>query len=121
MLAKELKIGNLKRQREFIKKQLEYLRDHPREDGNTTYRYTGYLFPEVIEYFKKEGFSVLRANNDMLETMNGGNPVNLFIPSMGISLSEDEKEEAEKVEIIKVESDAHQELAEGLKRFIETL
>lgn len=66
MLAKEIKINNIKRQREFIKKQLENRLKHPNKDGDTAYRYIGHILPEVIEYFKGEGYNVERVVSEEL-------------------------------------------------------
>ena len=43
MLAKELKIKTMKKQREFIKKQLSHV--DTRNDGDTAYRYVGHIYP----------------------------------------------------------------------------
>lgn len=98
MLAKELKIKNIKRQREFIQEQIEKMLKHPNEDGNTAYPYVGYVFPEVIDYFKGEGFAVKRVNSEMLIAATKGVPAYLFIVSDEVKLSEEEMKEAEEVE-----------------------
>ena len=96
MLAKELKIKTLKRQREFIEERL--LHGYGREDGNTTYRYVGSVYPEVIKYFEDEGFIAEKIESNNLPNRMQGLPVYLF--NIGdIKLSEDELKEAESIEI----------------------
>ncbi len=91
MLAKELKIKFLRRQREFIEKQLSHA---SKEDGDTSYRFVGHVYPEVIEYFEKEGFIVTKVESDMLTMVTKGLPVYLFIVG-DIKLSDEEMKEAE--------------------------
>ena len=99
MLAKEIKIQNLKRQREFIKAQLSKMLNSPREDGDPAYRYVGQVFPEVIDYFSKEGFKVeLITSSDSLAAATKGMPVYLFTISESVILSEEELKRAEEVE-----------------------
>lgn len=105
MLAKELKIKTLKRQREFIEEQLSH--GYGRDDGNTAYRYVGCMYPEVIKYFEDEGFIVERIESDNLPNMIQGLPVYLFTIS-DIKLSEDELKEAESIEI-KIEDEDEDE------------
>lgn len=62
MLAKSLKIKNLKRQREFITGMIMNLINNPPRDGNTSFLYMGTIFPENWEYFKNEGFDILQLN-----------------------------------------------------------
>ena len=76
MLAKELKIKTLKKQREFIEEQLS-LAD-TRKDGDTSYTFVGHIYPEVIKYFEEEGFVVTRVpHSDMLTAATKGTPVDL--------------------------------------------
>lgn len=98
MLAKEIKIKNVKRQREFIKDQLEHLLDHQKEDGNTAYRYVGHVLPEVIAYFTNEGYKVERITSDMLTAATKGLPVYLFTISEDVVLTDEELKAAEEVE-----------------------
>ena len=93
MLAKELKIKTLKQQREFIKEQLKQI-PAGRKDGDTSYRYVGYIHPEVIEYFENEGFVVTRIKSDLLTAMAKGLPVYLFTVG-NIKLTEEELKQAE--------------------------
>lgn len=92
MLAKDVKIRNLKRQREFIRKQLSPT--EPRKDGNPAYRYAGHIYPEVIKYFEDEGYVITEVHSDMLTAAANGLPVYLFIPK-DIKLSEEEMKQAE--------------------------
>lgn len=70
MLAKESKIANILKQREYIKKMLLA----PRKDGNPSYVYVGQVFPENIEYFEREGFTITKAHSDQLSVKTLGNP-----------------------------------------------
>ena len=57
MLAKEIKINNLKRQREAIMQSLPGYGtsvDH----GDTSFIYFGELYPENLKYFQDEGFDI---------------------------------------------------------------
>ena len=94
MLAKELKIKTLKKQREFIEKQLTN-RVKFEEDGNASYSYIGCIYPEVKEYFEKEGFEVTLVNSDMALAMSRGVPVYVFTIKDDIKLSDEEMQEAE--------------------------
>lgn len=98
MLAKEVKIKNIKRQREFIKDQLEHRLNHQNEDGNTAYSYVGHVLPEVIDYFKAEGYKVERITSDMLTAATKGLPVYLFTISDEVVLNDEELKAAEEVE-----------------------
>ena len=102
MLAKEIKIKNLKQQREFIESELKCLSLFPRNNGNPSYVYIGNLFPEVSEYFEQQGFVVsqvmtLDGNSEVLT--DTGCPAYLFTISDELMLSEEELKEAEEVEI----------------------
>lgn len=92
MLAKDVKIRNLKRQREFIRKQLSNAEQ--RKDGNPAYRYAGHIYPEVIKYFEDEGYVITEVHSDMLMAAANGMPVYLFVPK-DIKLSEEEMKQAE--------------------------
>lgn len=94
MLAKEIKIKTLKQQREFILKELTHLPEC-RKDGNCLYRYVGYIYPEVIEYFRNEGFTVTEIKSDFITALSEGSPVYIFTVSDDIKLSEKEMEQAE--------------------------
>ena len=91
MLAKELKIKTLKKQREFIQEQLSHA--DTRNDGDTAYRYVGHLYPEVIKHFESEGFVVTQVHSDLLSAMVKGLPVYLFTVG-DVELSEEELEQA---------------------------
>ena len=99
MLAKKLKIQYLKRQREFIKEQLECMLSDPNVDGNATYRYVGHLLPEVIRYFEDEGFTITRIRSDSVISRTEGKTLYLFTISDDVALNDDERTEAEAVEI----------------------
>ena len=102
MLAKEIKIKNLKQQREFIESELKCLSLFPRNDGDPSYLYIGNLFPEVSEYFEQRGFDVsqvmtLDGSSEVLT--DTGYPVYLFTISDELILNGNELKEAEEVEI----------------------
>ena len=99
MLAKEIKIRNIKQQRDFIMNQLkEYLMEHPRNDGNTAYRYVGHVLPEIVDYFKGEGFDVKCLISDMILSATQGMPIYLFTISDNVVLSDEELKAAEEFE-----------------------
>lgn len=92
MLAKEIKIKTIKKQREFITKQLNQITN--REDGDCAYTYVGYIYPEVIQHFKSEGFAVKLVESDLMLAMTKGVPIYLFTVG-GMVLSEEELKQAE--------------------------
>lgn len=96
MLAKEIKIKTLKRQREFIEKQLRQI-TMDRDDGDSAYSYVGYIYPEVIKHFEKEGFVVKLLKSDMLLVATRGLPMYLFTVG-DIALSSEEMKQAEEYE-----------------------
>lgn len=92
MLARELKIKNLKTQREFIQKQI--ISRARMEDGCVFCNYVGYIYPEVIEYFEKEGFVITKIESELLTAINGGLPTNIITVG-DFKLTEEELQEAE--------------------------
>ena len=92
MLAKEIKIKTIKKQREFIKNQLASAIN--REDGDCAYTYVGHIYPEVIQYFQSEGFVVTLVKSDLMLAMTKGVPIYLFTVN-SIALSEEELKQAE--------------------------
>lgn len=94
MLAKEIKIRNLKKQRNFIEKDLLKVMSL-REDGDVVYYYRGHLFQEVKEYFENEGFNVERIDppGKLASILGGGMPVYCFTLK-DIELTEEELEQA---------------------------
>ena len=107
MLAKEIKIKTLKKQREFIREQLNVFPTN-RSDGNSGYIYVGYIHPEVIKYFESEGFVVTCVKSDLLSALTKGMPVYLF--TIGdIELSEEELKQAEEYEPKDEEDGEHDE------------
>lgn len=101
MLAKELKIQNLKRQREFIESVFEKLLRNPPVDGDITFMYFGKPFPENISYFKENGFDVSCFTVDSATSARSqlpiGLPVCCFSISDDIVLTNEEMEMAENV------------------------
>ena len=114
MLAKELKIQNLKRQREFIKSNVELMIKEPDKDGDTTFVYVGHVLPEVITYFEKEGFCVEKVSAGTIETRYL--PAYLFTISDQTILNEDEEKTAEKVDCSCESGELGEELEAFLKR-----
>lgn len=91
MLAKELKIKNLKKQREFIKMQVT--RKGKSKDGDITYRYVGEIYSEVIADLKNEGFIITKVESDLLTALSGGLPT--YLITGNVKLTEEELKEAE--------------------------
>ena len=96
MLARRIKINTIKQQREYIKAQLEALITSKTCDGKAIYRYVGFLFQEVVKYFKEEGFEVeiVRLKSEKYSGYN----IYIFTPNENIKLTPEEIEEAEKYE-----------------------
>lgn len=115
MLAKELKIKTLKKQREFIQEQLSHA--DTRNDGDTAYRYVGHLYPEVIKHFESEGFVVTQVHSDLLSAMVKGLPVYLFTVG-DVELSEEELEQAEAYEPEKPDDDSDEEMPDLLRALL---
>ncbi|MBQ2835882.1 MAG: hypothetical protein IJE68_03510 [Clostridia bacterium] len=105
MLAKDIKIKTLLRQRAFIEEQLSSASDSRNEDGDPAYCYTGYIYPENIEYFKNEGFDVTRVKSDMLTAARKGLPSYLFTPNNDIELGMNDMQDAE--ELLEKEKEEH--------------
>lgn len=97
MLAKELKIKTLKKQREFIKRELSDMADNS-ADGNVYYLYIGNLYSDVIEYFEKEGFDVKRIEYpERCFEVTKGLPAHLFTIK-NTHMNEKERVQAEEYE-----------------------
>lgn len=96
MLARDLKIKNLKRQREFIQKQI--IGRARMEDGCVIGKYVGNIYPEVIEYFEKEGFVITKIESELLTAIHGGLPTNIITVG-NLKLTEEELKEAENYEL----------------------
>ena len=115
MLAKELKIQSLKRQREFIESVFEKMLRNPPENGDITFMYYGKIFPENISYFKENGFDVScftadSATNNRCQIPNSY-PMYCFSISDDIVLTNEEMERAENVKYQPPESDTSLEYA----------
>jgi len=116
MKAKELKIKNLIRQREFINSELLALMKYPRPNGDVSVVYDGDLFEENETYFREEGFEVRRC-------CIYGKPLTILTVAKGKEriLDEKEKEIATSVdwkkEDIKVLRRAEQACNAALKDF----
>lgn len=112
MLAKELKIQNLKRQREFIKSRIELLINEPSKDGDTALVYVGHVLPEVTAFLQGEGFCVNKVSSGTIETQYL--PVYLFTISDKTILNDDDGKRAEEV-------DCSCESGEGLEAFLKRM
>lgn len=86
MLAKEAKINTLIIQRDFIERLLRCLG----EDGDSSYRYAGYLYPENRKYFEEEGYDITTITSIEALQITQGLPLNIFTPSDEITLTEEE-------------------------------
>lgn len=93
LLAKEIKIQTIRKQREFIRKQL--LKTKRSVDGDTSYCYVGHIFPEVIKYFEKEGFAVTKVQSELLSAITKGIPVYVFTIDDLVQLNEKDLQQAE--------------------------
>lgn len=114
MLAKEVKIKTMKKQREFIKKQL--LGTSKDKDGDTSYRYVGYIYPEVRKYFENEGYDVREVKNEAVLGFTKGLP--LFVFTVGdIVLTEEESRQAESEEVAG-EDEEEREFADFLSHLL---
>lgn len=112
MLAKDIKIKTLKKQREFIKEQLSHV--DFQKDGNPAYCYIGYIYPEVINYFEEEeGLLVSQVHSDLLSVLTKGMPVYRFIPN--IKLSDEEMKQAEAYNPEEPKDDSAEDLPDFLK------
>lgn len=118
MLAKELKIQNLKRQREFIKSRIELLINEPSEDGDTALVYVGHVLPEVIAFLQGEGFCVNKVSSGTAETRYL--PVYLFTISDKTILDGDDGKRAEEVDC-SCESGELGESGEELEAFLKRM
>lgn len=91
--ARRIKIQTVAVQRELIAKQLSHTCLSP--DGSTEYSYAGHVYPENIQYFENNGWTVKKIESEMLTIQYKGAPVYLFTVSDDIVLTEEEMEEAE--------------------------
>lgn len=99
MLAKELKIQNIKRQREYLKKTFKKLKHNPDDDGDCTILYLGTLYPETISYLVTEGFCVKTLKSESTLALTNGYPLNIITISDDIKLSESERTKAESIDV----------------------
>lgn len=91
MLARRLKIENLRMQREVIKEDLK----STLYQGEASYVYVGEIFPEVVKYFREvEGFEIVKLETEAVLVENQGLPLYRF-SICNVELTEQELEEAE--------------------------
>lgn len=94
MLAKDIKVGTLFQQRDFIEAQLKGALK-PERDGDPSYSYIGYIYPENLDYFENEGYTVQNVcGSDVLTAITKGRPMYLFTPKTDLTLSEEELQES---------------------------
>lgn len=92
MLATDVKIAGLKRQKDFLKKCLKKLQESPRINGDSLIVYKGHLYPETIAYLMAEGCSVTKYNSDVILASTGGYPIyNICVDNIRLSASEQTK------------------------------
>lgn len=94
MLAKEIKIRTIKQQREFIENVIDKT-VAKQSDGGCTFRYIGYVYPEVIKHFEEEGFKVEINTSDGVLIQTHGLPLCIFTVRDDITLSDEEQKQAE--------------------------
>ena len=94
MLAKEIKIRNLIRQRDFIKEQL----DLTLLNGNAAVSYVGEVFLENFEYFTEEGLTVRKLDSERILAENMGMPIYVF-SARNADLTPKELEKAESYDL----------------------
>ena len=90
MLAKEQKIGNLKLQREAIKKKSSSC-------SGAAFTYVGEVYPENQTHFKDEGYDIIKIPMEFSAAITGGLPLYLFKVREDITLTAEEMEMAESV------------------------
>lgn len=82
MLAKDVKIRTLAKQREYIRKQI--LEMEQNKNGDVIYKHEGYVYQEVIQYFEEEGYIVKRFGAETFMA----NPIYIFIGDVKLSTQE---------------------------------
>ena len=98
MLAKDLMINSLNRQKLFIINRITAMTINPSRDGETSIRYIGEIFPQVRKFLEDEGFVITCCGRFPIGHKLGGYPLNL-ITIKDFSLTEEELEKAESVEV----------------------
>lgn len=93
MLAKEVKVNNLMRQRNFIKKALLARANAP--DCDPSWSYIGQIFPENIDYFKEQGYKIDRFCSSQDLGLTLGKYIYVFNVSNDVKLSREEQKAAE--------------------------
>ena len=76
MLAKELKIKTLERQKCFIEGMLRESAE--KEDGNVCISYVGDIYEENIKYLEDEGFYIYREISSAAMAVTRGVPINII-------------------------------------------
>ena len=116
MLAKEIKIQNVKKQRTFIEHQLTE-NSVVNKDGDISYSYVGYLFPEVRKFFENKGFVITDFISNEIAVHTQGRTIHVFTLSDELTLSDEDWEEAEEAQFKYKTFD--ETIKEQLKEFFE--
>ncbi len=95
MLAKELKIRTLMKQRNYIEDSIN--RSQYNVDGDTSIIYVGKIYPENLAYFKGQGYAVDTYSSDAILKSAGGRPINLIYISADVRLSKEEIERSQEI------------------------
>ena len=92
MLATDIKIAGLKRQKDFFKNCFKKLQKSPRINGDSLIVYKGHLYPETMTYLITEGFTIKRFDSDVILASTGGYPIyHIFVDNIKLSASEQTK------------------------------
>lgn len=97
MHAKEQKIHLLMIQRRFLEGRIDECAMKS-EDGDPSWRYIGYIYPENIEYLNNLGYDVTPVNNELLTAKAGGRSVYLIAPKEtfgNIAISDEDLKKSE--------------------------
>ena len=95
MLAKELKIKTLMKQRKYIEDMISNTQYNV--DGDTSIVYVGKIYPENLAYFNAQGYAVDTYSSDDILKSAGGRPINLIYISNEVRLSKEEIERSQEI------------------------
>ena len=87
MLAKEIKLANIKKQKDVIEAGLRELLSNPR--GRLEFKFVGDVCQEVVSWFEAEGINVRRVTVPELIAKNDGLPTWIF-SAVDVEISEEE-------------------------------
>ena len=93
MVAKEVMIANIKRQKDHIMKLAKEAKLS--EDGDPSFCYAGYIYPDVKRYFEvNEGLVFKEVHSDHLTAKYFGRSVWCIMPQDKIELNDEERKQA---------------------------